>query len=611
MTKLPKRIGKLSIVTVIGLALGLVYLNHRMAKKDAEFQKFYTLGAEIKNFAGAYGVALAAAFKTHGMTPVAPFYANTYPESRPHQTALKRGRWVWQPGYDGPDVSSQTLEAAPPWITSKTAVIEDLANYLKGMSSIDEIRSKIDMIENFISEHRVVLRVKFILDGTTHQGQRFQDRHFYRWEIRRSMVNDQPTAWKIVNDELVDGVRVVGNGLGFRELDLGRAGLDYRHARNPKLDKTRYGAQMKFDLVEHAAGGVSVVDYNDDGWPDIFFADGKRSRLYRNNGAHMASADHVTFTDVTREAGLDGIDQAHSGIFADIDNDGHQDLFITRYLAPNKLYRSNGDGTFTERSAAMGLDAVMPSTSAVFLDYDLDGDLDLYVGAFGNAFNVIPRTPFFALNGAANRLYQNHDGKRFSDVTRVSGVGDTGWSLAVTAADYDDDGYPDLAVANDFGRKNLYHNNRDGTFTEVAKQAGVLDFSAGMGVVFGDINNDGKLDLYTSNINSNQRWFGEDITIRQYIRNVVRTKWAVLDMGEYLKLYKLVGSSWTDLGKLVGEGNSLFQNNGDGTFSELKTSRTNRAGWGWGVAFVDVDNDGDQDIYAANGWISNTPGTDL
>ncbi len=327
------------------------------------------------------------------------------------------------------------------------------------------------------------------------------------------------------------------------------------------------------------------------------------------------------FTDVTTESGLDGIDQAAAGIFADIDNDGYQDLFVSRYLAPLKFYHNNGPDatgkfTFSDWSAKMGFDpkdpkSTAPAVSACFLDYDRDGYVDLYVGLYGDAFHDIPRLPFYAQNGGANRLYHNNGGKGFTDVTEKSGTGDTGWTLAVAAADYDNDGYPDIATANDFGRKNLYHNNHDGTFTEVAKQAGVLDFSGGMGLTWGDFDDDGYLDLYTSNINSNQRWFGEDMTVSQYMRNVIRTKYAITDLGEYWKVYQLLGPRWTELGKMIGEGNRLFHNNGDGTFRQVKDSHTNRAGWGWSVAFFDYDNDTKLDIYAANGWISNAPNTDL
>jgi hypothetical protein len=166
-------------------------------------------------------------------------------------------------------------------------------------------------------------------------------------------------------------------------------------------------------------------------------------------------------------------------------------------------------------------------------------------------------------------------------------------------------------VANDFGRKTLFRNNGDGTFTDAAKDAGVLDFSGGMGLAFGDFDDDGQIDLYTSNINSNQRWFGEDMTVNQYIRNVARSRWMLRDMMQYWEVYKLLGDDWVTVGQQIGEGNSLFKNSGDGTFEELNDSHTRKAGWGWSVAFLDADNDTDLDLYAANGWISNTPGTDL
>jgi hypothetical protein len=183
--------------------------------------------------------------------------------------------------------------------------------------------------------------------------------------------------------------------------------------------------------------------------------------------------------------------------------------------------------------------------------------------------------------------------------------------MAVAAADLNGDGWPDLIMANDFGKKSVYRNNGDGTFTEVTKQAGVLDFSGGMGVAVGDCDGDGRLDLYFANINSNQRWFGEDRTVKQYMRNVARTRWLFEDFGEYRKLYDLVGPEWRNLGQRIGKGNSLFRNNGDGTFTELRDSHTTRAGWGWGVAFFDMDNDGDLDLFAANGWISNPSKDDL
>src|SRR5207248_9405474 len=144
-----------------------------------------------------------------------------------------------------------------------------------------------------------------------------------------------------------------------------------------------------------------------------------------------------------------------------------------------------------------------------------------------------------------------------------------------------------LVVANDFGRKNIYRNNGDGTFTECAKEADTLDFSGGMGIAMGDLDGDGLTDIYTSNIYSNQRWLGEDKALRHYVRNLVRSKWLFRDFGEFLDLYHLTDGNWRLHGKNAGEGNSLFHNNGNGTFSKMRNSGTSRAGWGWGVALFD------------------------
>src|SRR5262249_34684525 len=161
-------------------------------------------------------------------------------------------------------------------------------------------------------------------------------------------------------------------------------------------------------------------------------------------------------------------------------------------------------------------------------------------------------------------------GRRFVDVTRESGTGDTGWALAVAACDYDGDGDVDLGIANDFGRKGLYRNNGNGTFTYVARDPGGLDFSAGRRRAFVGSDCDGRPDLYTSNINSNQRWFGEEITLWQYGRNELRSGWLKSDLPKFVELYRMLGDHWRELGKQIGEGNSLFYNNGDGTFRELK-----------------------------------------
>lgn len=600
-----KRLGRLlKVLAVFAIVAGLgvgaaLFL---MARKDAEHAKFFKTGSAVNTFLSGYTKAVKEGFAERDASKVAALYSERF-------ASRARGRWTLKADAEQSDIAVSRLASDGAQDFTKADIKEEVANYFASLSSVQNVWTKIDMIEQIDPGRRVTLRVKFILDGADARGQVFEDRNFYRWTLENEAASADEFNWKVVKDELIEGVRVAGHGDSFRDVAPASVGIDFKHTRDPKLDGDKFSARMKFDIIEHGSGGVSTADYDDDDRPDIFFPDGVRSRLYRN--VSTPGAGGVKFEDVTSAAGLDGIDQANAGIFADVDNDGDQDLFVARYLAPNKFYINNGDGTFTDRSREMGLDVSTTTTTAVFLDYDLDGYVDLYIGAYGDAVNDIPRLPFFAQNAKPNRLFHNEHGQRFRDVTDVSGTGDTGWALAVASADYDRDGYPDIAVANDFGRKCLFHNNGDGTFTDAAKQAGVLDFSGGMGVTFGDFDGDGYPDIYTSNINSNQRWFGEDMTVSQYVRNVARTKWLLLDAGEYKKFYDLVGPNWTEIGTMIGEGNSLFRNNRDGTFTELKDSHTNRAGWSWGVAFFDMDNDTDLDIYAANGWITNKNKDDL
>src|SRR5258708_1126572 len=258
---------------------------------------------------------------------------------------------------------------------------------MEGFFAVEDVKLKIVITEKIEIEKSVQITTKFILDGKEQKDRVFQDRNFYRWYL----VNEGGPGvydWKIVKDELVEGIRVDGDGRGFQAFEtkdeLAAIGIDYKHERDPKLNIKEHGPELKFGVIEHGGGGVSAVDYDKDNRTDIFFADGKRSRLYRNDGPDNSGV--VRFTDVTKESGLDGIDQAAAGIFADVDNDGYEDLFVSRYLAPLKFYHNNGPNaegkiTFSDWSEKMGFDPkepknTTPAVSACFLDYDRDGYVD-------------------------------------------------------------------------------------------------------------------------------------------------------------------------------------------------------------------------------------------
>jgi enediyne biosynthesis protein E4 len=347
------------------------------------------------------------------------------------------------------------------------------------------------------------------------------------------------------------------------------------------------GTKAKRYLLETTGSGVAWIDYDRDGYPDLFLVNGTTlegfpsgheptNRLFHNNG-------DGTFTDVTVKAGL-----AHSGwgqgvCVGDYDNDGWDDIFVT-YYGKNLLYHNNGNGTFTEVAEQAGVagDSARWNTGCAFVDYDRDGRLDLFVANYvdqGPDFHLLPEPgsgQFCQYKGIAmacgprglksgrNFLYHNNGDGTFTDVSETAGIllPDKHYALGVVTLDYDNDGWEDIYVACDSAASILYHNNRDGTFTDLAFMAGVAysgdgESQAGMGVAAGDYNEDGFLDLVKTN-------FSDDTP-------------------------------------------NLYRNNGDGTFTEETFpaglgSHTNYLGWG--VGFIDYDNDGWPDLFMANGHLS-------
>ncbi|HEX7254108.1 MAG TPA: VCBS repeat-containing protein, partial [Thermoanaerobaculia bacterium] len=233
---------------------------------------------------------------------------------------------------------------------------------------------------------------------------------------------------------------------------------------------------------EHMPPGVAVLDFDGDGREDLYIVGGHGNHLYRNRG-------DGTYEDVTEKAGVGGQPGEAVGALAfDYDNDGHTDLYVTYLYGPNLLYRNRGDGTFEEVGARAGVALKDYCTSAAAIDYNRDGWPDLYVLVYGPR----DRGPNIQANNAPpNHLFRNNGDGTFTDVSKPSHSDDTGWGLAIECADLDGDGWPDIYVANDFGNHTYLHNNGDGTFTNAAKKAGILDPGFGMGVAIDDFDGDG------------------------------------------------------------------------------------------------------------------------
>jgi enediyne biosynthesis protein E4 len=408
-----------------------------------------------------------------------------------------------------------------------------------------------------------------------------------------------PDGLRVRSARLVSGERVIASQPQFVNV-AHEASVDFVNQYYPGF----LNQPLRFGMIRYGPGGIAAVDVDNDGFYDLFIPDGVASRLLRNKR-------DGTFEDITAKAGLSALDGVSVGVFADYDNDGYKDLFVSRTFRHNQLFHNNGDGTFTDVTAKSGIGDDCCTTVASWGDYDNDGRLDLYVGRYLDPRTKIPTT-FYARNGEGNRLYHNNGDGTFTDVTATAHVGDTGLCLGSVWGDYDDDGYLDLYVVNDFGRKTLYHNNRDGTFTDVTVHAGALDYGAGMSASMGDFDNDGRLDMYVANIRSEHAWFAGPPTVARYMFNTVRQNVWYTDMPLYFQIMRQSGFRFPEVFQQMASGNALLRNRGDGTFEDVTlASGANPVGWFWGSGFADFNNDGWLDIYSANGWVYNDRGSEI
>ena len=338
--------------------------------------------------------------------------------------------------------------------------------------------------------------------------------------------------------------------------------------------------------------GIAAGDIDNDGFDDFYVCQpaGLPNLLYRNRR-------DGTFEDVTMRAGVGIIDGTACALFADFGNRGLEDLVVVRLSGP-LFFRNQGNGEFKLEPDAFKF-AQAPEgtfTSAAIADYDRDGRVDIYFCLYsyyeGLDAYQFPLPYYAAENGPPNFLFHNNGDGSFTDVTAAAGLTENNhrFSFACSWGDYDNDGWPDLYVANDFGKKNLYRNNGNGTFTDAAEQAGVLDVGPGMSACWLDYNNDSKHDLYVANMWTapGLRVSGQDNFMKEAPPEI-RSRFHEHAMG-----------------------NALFENDGSGKF--LDRSQTAGVGdgrWSWSSASWDFDCDGYTDIYIPNGFISEPITKDL
>jgi hypothetical protein len=409
--------------------------------------------------------------------------------------------------------------------------------------------------------------------------------------------------------------------------------------------RTIYGDEHKNRyLLETTGCGAAFLDYDNDGRQDIFLVNGTR---LDNPPANPAPTNHLyhnnadgTFTDVTEKAGLTRTNWGQSVSAGDYDNDGHTDIFVSSFGA-NALYHNNGNGTFTETALKAGVanNRSRWGSGSAFLDYDHDGLLDLFVASYIDLdlrTAPLPETgPCLykgvmvacgppGLGGGVNTLYHNNGNGTFTDVSEKSGVTKTNgtYGLGVLVLDFDNDNWSDIYVANDSSPAALYHNNKNGTFTDIGIEAGCA-FSvdgkpqAGMGVTAGDYDRDGWLDIFKTNFagdtstlyhNTGKVSF-DDVTFQAGMG--VNTRWlgwgcGFLDYDNdgWPDIFLVNGHVYPEVEKLTTEAGyaqrkMLYQNLRNGHFADVSSKlggAITEPTPSRGCAFADYDNDGDMDI---------------
>ena len=491
------------------------------------------------------------------------------------------------PLYQSPGISAESEEGFGPPSIERASLAREIRQGISPLETLQRAELKIVGIseENGLAE----IDLLFHLAGASAR----EEQHQWNGQAQLSWDSRQKkfSSFRISSRQ---HVRMTAKPFTDVTSEVLGANTSYRDILVPSIDHFRRRLDAAVGIGVYGHNGLAIGDANGDGLEDLYVltAAGLPNLLYR------AEKDG-TFTDTSREAGVDLLDGTSQALFLDLDNDSDQDLFL---VTDQKLavLLNDGSGRFSHSADAIAQEATGSATplSATAADYDLDGLVDVYIcsyvfwrGGSNSAGTRLPIPYHEAHNGAANILLKNLGGGRFKDMTAESGLGRNNqrFSFAAAWGDYDDDGHPDLYIANDFGSNNLWRNRGDGTFEETTATAGVEDTGAGMSVSWEDYDNDGDLDLYVGNMFSAA---GQRVTGKED--------------------YKAGDRQLQGIYRRHARGNSLFSNSGGGAFEDRSLAGSSWFGrWAWGSDFIDFNLDGHEDIYVQNGFLTNSREHDL
>lgn len=449
----------------------------------------------------------------------------------------------------------------PDTSTSEIDFVDEILDWTSRFASIEDARFKVVSADLDLESITGNPELKFFVVGRDHEGRR----EWWKGRIAAAVARTagEEPHWQLTRFAFTD-VHVKTSRVDLFSEVAWPAGVA---ARFPA-----FGEGRNQGFIYH---GVAVADVDLDGVLDIATTGVDANKLYRGRG-------DGTYEDVS-ESSLIGFAPIGSGaLFLDYDNDGDPDLFFAA-VGPQIVFENrfvpDGELRFWDVSERARVDRDAVGFSPIAADVNGDGYPDIYVTSYNRYGTVMPDSWIQATNGTPNLLFINQGDGTFEEAAEAWGVADDRWSYAAGFIDIDEDGDQDLYVANDFGENGLYRNV-GGRFESAAAEFGLVDPGFGMGVSFGDYDNDGDFDLHVTNMSSTA---GNRI----------------------LKLLYPEGHPIREsLGKQAA-GNSLYANNGDGTFDDVTAELGGLSGgWGFGGGFIDFDNDGREDVYSPNGFVS-------